>query len=1156
MHVIYLITGVSLTGYLVAAWVAGKMLGLKDSEFYILWGLLAALGTLAAGAFVWWKMRSKENDAEDESDAAVESPSDSEVELLVRDAETKLAASRLAQGSKLGNLPLLFVMGEQGSTKTTVLVHSGLEPELLAGQVYQDNGIAPTRSANLWFANGTIFTEITPAVASDSNTWTRVVRRLKPRTLKSVVGGNAQAPRAALVCVNAEVFTQQGASDVLTALGRSMQARLGQISETLGISFPVYVLFTRCDRLPFFADYVHTLTNEEAAQPLGVTLPMRAGNPGVYAEEENQRLSAAFNQLFHSLADHRVDFLPRETDGEKVPGAFEFPREFRKMRVPLVQFLIDLCRPSQLRTSPFLRGFYFCGVRPITVQEAPPPTASTQAPRGMEAAGSATGVFRLPTAAAPQPAAAQPQYVGTKRVPQWLFLNRLFNHVILQDRVALSASGASTKTSTVQRILLGAASLLLLAIAIGFTVSFFRNRSIVNDAVDASTALSNAGSMDASGPAVADLQRLASLRKILEQLTDYRINGRPFSMGWGLYAGDDLYPAIRGAYYKRFAQLLFGHAQGALKAHLDALPASPGPNDDYGTSYDSLKGYLITTSHSNRASAESPAPILLRKWSETRNIQDNRKELAQAEFQFYASDLKNGNPYSTIPNTESVERARDYLNQFSGTERVYQFMLSSAAKKTVNFNRDIPGSSQAVLNNRDVAGAFTKAGYDFMAGALQKADKFFGGEQWVLERTRKDTVDTAKLGAELSARYVKDFIAAWRAYFKNTAVLRYSGLPDAAEKLNLQTGTQSPILGVFWLASQNTGVDYSKIPGADAIRKAFQPVYRVVPPGNPERYSAPANKPYTDGLLSLQQSVDAAKSMPAPDGSAIIGAAANAKMAVKQMALEFDIDPEARLNATVQKLLEDPIISAEDLVKSLGPKELNGKGKAFCDTFDTVFRKLPFNPNGTADASLQEVSALLKPGEGALWQFYQANLQKGLVKVGSDYKPNGELPLTPAFVNFFNNAAHVSEAFFKSGADPRLSYTVRALKSEGLQNLTLVLDGQPLDAAGGQAKQFLSPGPAQSSHFTGKASGNDLQPITNQTGLWSAFKLLNKAERAEPAGSGYNLEWSLQTQVTFGGATVTGASGPTARFFVDLGGANVLLKKAGGGLNCVRQVAK
>ena len=42
-----------------------------------------------------------------------------------------------------------------------------------------------------------------------------------------------------------------------------MHARLGDISQTLGIALPVYVLFTKADRLPFFLDYVRNLSNEE-----------------------------------------------------------------------------------------------------------------------------------------------------------------------------------------------------------------------------------------------------------------------------------------------------------------------------------------------------------------------------------------------------------------------------------------------------------------------------------------------------------------------------------------------------------------------------------------------------------------------------------------------------------------------------------------------------------------------------------------------------------------------------------------------------------------------------------------------------------------------------------------------------------------------------
>ena len=81
MYVLYLITGVSLSVYVVAAWVAGRTLGLKDSEFYVLFGLLTAIGTLAAGAFVWWKMRSASTDEPEENDT-VEATSDGEVDLL------------------------------------------------------------------------------------------------------------------------------------------------------------------------------------------------------------------------------------------------------------------------------------------------------------------------------------------------------------------------------------------------------------------------------------------------------------------------------------------------------------------------------------------------------------------------------------------------------------------------------------------------------------------------------------------------------------------------------------------------------------------------------------------------------------------------------------------------------------------------------------------------------------------------------------------------------------------------------------------------------------------------------------------------------------------------------------------------------------------
>ena len=94
---------------------------------------------------------------------------------------------------------------------------------------------------------------------------------------------------------------------------------------------------------------------------------MTAAGSGVYAEQETRRLTSAFQGLFFSLAECRTGLLSRERSSERQAGVYEFPREFGKLSKPLVQFLVDLCRPGHLRSGPFLRGFYFVGQRVVAV---------------------------------------------------------------------------------------------------------------------------------------------------------------------------------------------------------------------------------------------------------------------------------------------------------------------------------------------------------------------------------------------------------------------------------------------------------------------------------------------------------------------------------------------------------------------------------------------------------------------------------------------------------------------------------------------------------------------------------------------------------------------------------------------------------------------
>ncbi len=773
-------------------------------------------------------------------------PKDTEADQWIREANGRLAQSR--GGAGIANLPLIFVAGDRGTAKTSTILNSGLEPELLAGQIYQDNAVAPTRGANIFFARDTVMVEAGGTLMAQPSNWKALVEKLKPGKLRT---GNALAPRGVVLCFDLEAFTRQGAADAIGAAARYLQERLGEISQELGISFPVYVLFTRADRLPFFAEFVRNLTMDEAGQVVGATLPIRLSAGGIYAEEETRRLTEAFNLLFHSFCDQRLRLLPRETEYEKVPGAFEFPREFRKLRSMLTQFLVDVGKPSQLRASPFLRGFYFSGVRPVQTSDIPAPAApAAAAPASAAEPSGATGMFRagmLAERRAQQATAQAGDQAGGRKVPQWLFLGHLFNEVVLADSAARAASGASVKTSLIKRILLASAAGLCLFYSAMLVMSYFGNRTLEDNAI---TAAKNIAAGEAAGTALPSedaLRRLETLRQSLAQLTDYHMNGAPFGLRWGLYSGDSMLLHVRRIYYTKFAQLLFNSTQGKILAFLKNTPANPGPMDDYGYGYDSLKAYLLTTSEWKRSTDASLqaflGSVLQDRWQNGREaeIGKARQDLAKLQFSFYAHDLPNGNPYPAAGDAGAVDHTRIYLSRFTGIERLYRGLLAEAAKQKpgwpTTFNQQFPGSVAVVTDSVEVAWAFTRDGWKFIQDQIKKQN--FGGEQWVLGNYQSQTPDKAAIESGIQDRYTKDYVEQWRRVMKQGHVNAYANFADASTKLTLLTGPAAPLLALFWWTSQNTGIDSP--PG---IAEKFKPVQAVVPPSTVPQYIVSQNQPY------------------------------------------------------------------------------------------------------------------------------------------------------------------------------------------------------------------------------------------------------------------------------------------------------------------------
>lgn len=1126
------------------AWAVGPLLGLVGTSLLILRILLIALGAIAAGIILFFYFRDKRRDA-----ATKNMPGGADLDTLLREAENRLATAQRTGPKSLDSLPLLYILGESNSAKTTAVVKSGFDPELLAGQVYREQDIVQTGVANFWYAQSTAFIEPGDAVRKAPPLWSKLVRKTRPKTYRSAMGKEAPV-RAAVVCVSSELFLGTAAADAAVAAARATNQQLRDLAQQLGTEVPVYVILTKLDRIPYFTEYVGNLDNNEVMQPLGTAFPRNAVSSGLYAEKAMGEVAAALDRILFSLSEFRTHLLTRENDAKNIDPDYEFPRELRKLRNNLATYLVEVARPSHLNANPYLRGFYASGVRAHIVEEMV--AAAAARPQQSQPAGSgATRMFSVQEMQAMQQSQQAPQMVARKQA-QWCFLPKIFPEVVLGDRSALAVTSTSSRTHLFRRIVFGTVSVLLLFYLIGLTASWLNNSRIEHDIVSAASALPTTPTPPTVLASTDSLTQLDHLRTALVQLEGYQQNGPPLFYRFGLYHGNSVLEAARRIYFDRFRSLMLANTQTNLVTSFNALPQTPAQGADYSATYNPLKAYLITTSNPEKSTVEFLPPVLLQYWENGR-VPDTgeQKDLAVRQFEFYASELSKNNPLQITPDTLAVSRARTYLAGFGGFERIYQSMLSAANKAapSIDFNKNYPGSSATVAESHVVAGAFTKTGYTFMQDAIAHPDRYFSGEVWVLGNLAPPSLDRAAVTQQLTSRYVTDFQNEWRTFLHSAQVVKYRNLPDAGAKLQLISNPNSPLLALFFTASDNTAV------ANPDIAKEFQPAQALVAPGNSDKFVGQGNTNYVNGLIALQASVaQVAQDPTAANNPAavtpIITASTSAHTAASQTAQAFNLDPQAHVDQTVLALMQAPINSVDDVVRGRAPAQANAGGAGFCSAFNQMTAKYPFAPNATTEASPAELTTLLQPGSGSLWQFYDATLKPLLVQQGTTYvaAPNAPMKVNPDFLRFFNRVAALSSALYAPGSQG-LAFTAHILPSKGIQTVSFQVDSQSVSGSD-VSKQFVwSPSTAQRAELTASYGSNSL-PL-QFTGTWALFHLLGKG-KIEQSGVTDRLAYPLEIA-----NTPISVAGTPLVVHLEISGPNAGLLIPGGlsGMRCVSTVA-
>jgi type VI secretion system protein ImpL len=1090
-------------------WLIGRLVGLTGAPLWIVRLGFVLLGAILA-AVVYWFLKKKDEDELTPADAGTPA---ARIDAVIAEARRRVASAGAPRKASFGELPLVLTLGPPGSTKTTSIVRSGLEPELLAGEVLRGDAVPPTDGANVWYSNGTLIVEAGGVVSQDQDAWARLVSRVRPRRVGAALARGAQAPRAALVCVSCEALLAPDAQEALPRLARDLRARLVELSDALGIRLPVYVLFTKADRIPHFDDFVRHLTNEEARRAVGSILPVTEPVPaGAYADRQFARVNGAYELLVRSLALKRLKLLPRESDPDRATLAYEFPREVGKLRERAVAFLVELCRPSELRVSPFLRGYHFTGVRPVVVSDAAPavPAAQGASPSSVDA----TMVFDA--LAAQRAAAPPPPSGGTRRIPQWVFLERLFREAILQDRVAQTVSAGGTGVMALRRGLLVAATAVAIVLCVGLTTSFVRNRGLRV----ATTAAIQDLSLEVSDPqraaSLSSLTRLDSLRQHASTLGSWEREGAPLSYRWGLYAGSSLHGAVRTAYFETFDQLLFRRTRTSLAQSLRSLPQQPDADSEYGETYDALKAYLITLRHPERSTASFLGPTLLGHWRGGDYVDEERSALARRQFEFFGEELAFGTPYPGLEADDAVvTRARSFLLEFGQADPFYRSLVSEASQA----NASVRLESTVLTGALELPGAFTRDGWSYVRGRLGDPESLLRTEEWVLG-PGAPVPDASILVQQLDSTYRDDYSDQWEGLLASVSVVSFSNPGDAAGKLDRLAASDSPLLDLLLTASEHTAS------AAEDVVERFQPVYVLAPPDSAGEATVgePVQR-YLDAIAGVGNAMNAvAQADRGGQAGAVGGARAqigNARQALRDATQGFARAPEAAPVArAIRELLTQPIDQSERLLGRLAvelpSREINQRGAAFCREFGRLVSGFPFTRDlGAPDATLQDVAAAFQPGSSALWSLYDESLQPLLDSRGDRYvaRAGGPVTVVPEFVAFFDRAARISRMFYGSPGDdrPEVDFSFRPRFSERVQELTLMVDGATnrFTPISNQTLVLSWDGDPGEVRLLGRVDGVERTLLGPFSGSWALFRLFMAAEEWARDGSRYVVTWSL-----------------------------------------------
>lgn len=606
-------------------------------------------------------------------------------------------------------MPWYMVLGTDDAGKTSAILASGQNfpvPEQL-NQV--GKSAVQTRNCKCWFANDAIYVDTAGKYVSDPeqslSEWRAILKALKKhRPVKALNG--------AVVTFSAADLLGRSTAE-LFELAASLRARIEDLRQTLGVRFPVYVLVTKLDQLPGFAEYFRILTEQEREQVWGVTFP--------YGEARTEPVSELSGQIRDELAllEERIerDMIVRqqeEYDNRDRKKMYALPQDFHLLSglvADVVHNIFFASRYNESQSYTLLRGIYFCSShQPVDfslvnnqsimrkwfnyVEHKTPPVMATLI--------------------------AQPKdrdfLISDVSYGRQYFLKQLFSDVIVKDKDLARHNLANESKFRLQRLLGHTLSVVIAFILLnGFYNSYGNNSEYLAEVKSRVAVLGGEVNRFVSSANDNLLPRTLMLAQSLPEYGSLDVFNPTLDWRYGLYTGTDVVEAS-GSLYQYFLQRLL-LPQIEQQATLALQEAVDGGKPE--RIYDQLKLYLQVFGQ-GKFDRQSLTENITNLWEARGKLQPYE------ERQIFVSHLRNllSSPewrrYGQPADDGLVKYARAILQRQDLASRLYERLKDAAAQDAPadltlsDMAKSRSGELFSVIDEHAeiaIPGLFTRSGY-------------------------------------------------------------------------------------------------------------------------------------------------------------------------------------------------------------------------------------------------------------------------------------------------------------------------------------------------------------------------------------------------------------------------------------------------------------